>query len=246
MISGNGTVVWSARYDSFGLATVGIETLLRQLVVLALGYDSFGLATVGIETVKNNLRFPGQYFDYETGLHYNWHRFYDPETGRYISADPIGLRGGMNLYTYVENNPVNNVDPEGLATYVGTEAHLIIAGGGVTKVTCCDETGKEWVHVYKKVCLGAALDGSAAGGTVSNSDGKSCSNPPKKLLGGEIGFGIPFVPVLGWEGGGAVDLGGSGLSGTIGGGGGVGPGKATACYYWLSKSQYTGKDCKCE
>jgi hypothetical protein len=52
--------------------------------------------------------------------------------------------------------------------------------------------------------------------------------PPKKLLGGEIGFGIPFVPVLGWEGG------------------GVGPGKATGCYYWLSKSQYTDKDCECE
>ncbi len=46
---------------------------------------------------KINHRFPGQYFDSETGLHYNWHRFYDPSTGRYISADPIGLAGGMNL-----------------------------------------------------------------------------------------------------------------------------------------------------
>jgi RHS repeat-associated protein len=90
MISANGTVVWSARYDSFGLATVGVET------------------------VKNNLRFPGQYFDYETGLHYNWHRFYDPETGRYITADPIGLDGGINLYAYVENDPINWVDPWGL------------------------------------------------------------------------------------------------------------------------------------
>ena len=46
-------------------------------------------------TVQNNLRYPGQYFGAETGLHYNWHRFYDPETGRYISADPIGLDGGL-------------------------------------------------------------------------------------------------------------------------------------------------------
>jgi hypothetical protein len=44
----------------------------------------------------------------------SWHRFYDPETGRYISADPIGLAGGMNLYAYVGGNPVNWVDPEGL------------------------------------------------------------------------------------------------------------------------------------
>ena len=45
--------------------------------------------------ITNNLRFPGQHFDAETGLHYNWHRFYDPSTGGYISADRIGLRGGM-------------------------------------------------------------------------------------------------------------------------------------------------------
>ena len=70
-------------------------------------------AVVGVETVVNHLRFPGQYFDEETGLHYNWHRFYDPETGRYISADPIGLAGGINLYAYVGGDPVNWIDPEG-------------------------------------------------------------------------------------------------------------------------------------
>ena len=86
-------------------------------VVWSAGYDSFGRATIDVETIVNNIRFPGQYFDGETGLHYNWHRYYDPETGRYISADPIGLRGGINLYAYVQNDPVNAVDPWGLAKY---------------------------------------------------------------------------------------------------------------------------------
>jgi RHS repeat-associated protein len=75
----------------------------------------FGQADVSIETVENNLRFPGQYFDLETGLHYNWHRYYDPETGRYLTPDPIGLAEGMNLYAYVQNDPVNLIDPEGLS-----------------------------------------------------------------------------------------------------------------------------------
>ena len=57
---------------------------------------------------------PGQYFDAETGLHYNYFRDYDPKTGRYIEPDPIGLNGGMNLYGYILANPLNAIDPYGL------------------------------------------------------------------------------------------------------------------------------------
>jgi len=61
-----------------------------------------------------NLRFAGQYFDQETGLHYNYFRTYDPSTGRYITTDPIGLVGGLNTYSYAENNPLYWADPLGL------------------------------------------------------------------------------------------------------------------------------------
>ena len=61
-----------------------------------------------------NLRFPGQYYDAETGLHYNWNRYYSPSLGRYITSDPIGYAGGLHTYNYAGNNPLKYTDPRGL------------------------------------------------------------------------------------------------------------------------------------
>ncbi|WP_235178625.1 RHS repeat-associated core domain-containing protein [Serratia rubidaea] len=68
---------------------------------------------VHADRVANPLRFQGQYFDAETGLHYNRYRYYDPQIGSYISQDPIGLAGGMNPYRYAPN-PLGWADPWGL------------------------------------------------------------------------------------------------------------------------------------
>src|SRR5690606_28710563 len=59
-------------------------------------------------------RLPGQYFDAETGLHYNYFRDYDAATGRYLQPDPLGTTAGLNLYAYVANNPLRTIDPLGL------------------------------------------------------------------------------------------------------------------------------------
>jgi RHS repeat-associated protein len=72
----------------------------------------------GLGSFVYNLRFPGQYSLNESGLYYNYFRDYDPQTGRYIESDPIGLHGGINTYAYVSDSPVNLVDPFGLCKIV--------------------------------------------------------------------------------------------------------------------------------
>ncbi|HEK1253226.1 TPA: RHS repeat protein, partial [Pseudomonas aeruginosa] len=103
--------------------------------------DAFGRGeALSQGSTQVNLRFPGQYYDAESGLHYNYFRDYDPETGRYVESDPIGLAGGLNTFSYVYGNPVNLIDPNGLAgTTVdayclryGPQACADVTGGSAT------------------------------------------------------------------------------------------------------------------
>jgi RHS repeat-associated protein len=89
-----GEIVWSAKYNAYGKVT----------------HLAFG----GGEQLEQPLRFQGQYFDTESGLHYNRHRYYDPEVGRYLTPDPIKLAGGLNQYQYTPN-PTGWIDPLGLS-----------------------------------------------------------------------------------------------------------------------------------
>ena len=91
MTDGSSAPVWRAEHLPFG-----------------------GLFSNAVSTVQNNLRFPGQYFDWETGLHQNWFRDYAPKTGRYRETDPIGLWAGTNPYSYVDSAPTTGIDPYGL------------------------------------------------------------------------------------------------------------------------------------
>ena len=85
-----GEIVWKAKYKTYG-----------------------NVALKEVEEIENNLRFQGQYFDEETGLHYNRFRYYSPDTGQFINQDPIGLLGGINNYQYAPN-PTGWIDPLGL------------------------------------------------------------------------------------------------------------------------------------
>lgn len=97
--------------------------------------DPFGANLPIIATIEFNLRFPGQYFDKESNLHYNYHRTYNPKTGRYIQSDPLGLAAGNNTYGYVDGNSLSGFDPLGLDVWIeGSSddepgAHLSISIG---------------------------------------------------------------------------------------------------------------------
>ena len=177
IVAENGAVVWQAQYAVFGKAEVDAGS-----------------------SVTNNLRFPGQYYDAETGLHYNWNRYYDSEAGRYTQTDPFGFEGGINLYAYTGGNPVNAVDPLGLAWKVGggfgATVGIVHASYSISSESCCDENGKKHVRSIESVCWGMRLGVSinacniGAGGSSVSFGG----NKPGKCIGkGETGPESTFV-----------------------------------------------------
>ncbi|WP_086004509.1 RHS repeat domain-containing protein, partial [Pseudomonas syringae] len=125
MTDAEGQIVWQAKYRAWG----AVEKLV-------------------VNEVEQNLRFQGQYFDVETGLHYNTFRYYDPEIGRFTTQDPISIIGGANLYQYGPN-PLSWLDPLGWAGNPANATHITYEG---------IKNGKPYVGYASKPGLGHSAE----------------------------------------------------------------------------------------
>jgi RHS repeat-associated protein len=100
-------------YHTDGMGSVRALTNAAQTTAGSYLYDSFGNILASSGSSGNTYNFTGERWDADPGLLYLRARYYDPETGRFVTRDPIGTKGGINLYRYCKNNPVNLTDPKG-------------------------------------------------------------------------------------------------------------------------------------
>ncbi len=149
------------------------QKLVKQngAVVWSANYSAFGQARVEVDLVTTNLRFPGQYFDAETGLHYNYFRYYASGIGRYLRIDPLNfLSGDSNLYKYVFANPIAFFDSVGLCC--------------TTKIDCIN---KCWQFMNPDLI---ALLGGLLPGNVGDMLTDVGTTPLGEFWGGNITFAI--------------------------------------------------------
>lgn len=167
-------------YHNDHLGTPMLMSDENQNIVWQGEYLPFGEALSITGTVTNNLRFPGQYYDAETGLHYNYYRDYKPEIGRYVTPDPIEFGGGdINFFVYAGNNPVNLVDPAGLFAYNKPPPDTVPVPPGVEAMVVCLEK-----------CLGTQL-------VITGGAEQSGHNPGSKHYSGQaVDFGFNSNPTI--------------------------------------------------
>lgn len=143
------------------LGTPQVVTDNAQQVVWKGEYDPFGKVTETVALVEQNIRFPGQYFDSGTQMHYNYFRTYDPTTGRYVESDPIGLVDGVNTYGYVHSNPLSYIDSNGEAATLVTGAVGAIGGGMIGGIMSYMGGGS-----FSQGAINGAIAGGVAGLTL--------------------------------------------------------------------------------
>ena len=159
MVNASGSVVESYEYDAYGNTKI-FNASGTELTTSAIG---------------NRYMFQGREYDSATGLYYFRARWYDPDTGRWLSKDPVGIEGGLNQYVFCDNNPVNNVDPTGnfsiliavcaitIAVVVFAVANSIISGSSRSKKIDDAQFDKEHKKSMKEYgdLIGKVLDGTA-------------------------------------------------------------------------------------
>ncbi|MCK4541357.1 MAG: RHS repeat protein [Spirochaetales bacterium] len=190
------------------LGTPQILTDSTNTVVWEGIYKPFGEAEVNPNSsVVNNFRLPGQYYDAEAGLHYNYHRYYDPRTGRYLNPDPVGVLGGINLFLYGDDNPINMIDPYGLFKFnaelkqgLAASAKINLFGGLKGEIEANLGTEHKTLFGDNYVSQGLyvkVVGGPAAVGLGVKREAKGDPIPPKfDIFGNPIpgtGRGIPHM-----------------------------------------------------
>jgi RHS repeat-associated protein len=140
-------------------------------IVASYTYDPYGnlIAQSGRMASANPYRFSTKYFDTETGLYYYGYRYYHPEMGRWVSRDPIQEAGGLNLYGYVQNGPVSNLDRLGLATFINSSTADFIVLASMDNMKwkagdcCCKTKKKDKLSAIPTILPSAATSGPEEG-----------------------------------------------------------------------------------
>ncbi|MEE9328370.1 MAG: RHS repeat-associated core domain-containing protein [Cocleimonas sp.] len=174
-------------YHNNHLGSPEVMTDNNQNIVWQASYTPYGEASISTEIVTNNIRLPGQYFDAESGLHYNYFRYYDSSVGRYVTSDPIGLAGGINTYGYVGGNPVNFVDPTGEFAQVAVP----VIGGAIAIGACylsgaCENASDairhaidNWSNPFSQPPIISPFPTIPGMNNDNDDSGESCDTPPK-------------------------------------------------------------------
>jgi RHS repeat-associated protein len=137
-------------YLADGLGSVTAITDASKVVKQSYTYDSFGMAKAANNTFLNSYTYTGREWDKESGLYYYRARYYDPMEGRFLSRDPIEFEGGINLYAYVENNPINFDDPLGLSASDWLMEKLKKKPDQIKNLKCVQEAMSEAAYPIEK------------------------------------------------------------------------------------------------